>query len=331
MFTNQESQADTIYSNIVTDYHTFRDSINEAGHISYKRNITFMSYDPSSTRFNLLQDQYFRNLTSDAGAVLITPPVLQPADPSVMKGQLQNASLVIDFTPATAFQSTVDGWQSWLGYSKSGMEAGIAAAEKTTGSSRGYVNSFDAPPFLRNEQLWRLDLVSNQGALDYWTRGMARPDLMLQDLIQAQFPDYFRSSRKRVFLRDFDGGESTGTAAGSDDYGCNLNQWQRAASVDYTNTAGDAPDVASKKSSKLPLGVIIGAGVAGGLVGLSCLVTALILIIRKFKHNGSQRFTRLHDETNNEFNQGNLDRDPMLMEENNEQAGGRLGGSGRGL
>lgn len=158
---------------------------------------------------------------------------------------------------------------------------------------------------------------------------MARPDLVLQDLIQAQFPDYFKS-RNRVFLRDFAKGEATRTATSSDEYGCNLNNWAKAESVSYTNAAADTPNF-NGSSSKLSLGVIIGVSVAGGMIALSCLVTGIILLIRKFKHNGSSKFTRLNEETQNDFNSGALDRDPMMMEENNEAGGGRLGGSGRGL
>ncbi|CAO3624459.1 unnamed protein product [Mucor hiemalis] len=327
LFTNQEQQAETIYTDIQTDYTTFRDSINAANHISYKRNITFMNYDSSSTKFNILQDQYFQNLTADAGAVLIKPTLAQPGDPSTMKGQLQNSSLVFDFTPETVFQSTYANWQAWLGFNRDKISSGAATALENYKSTNQYINSYDAPPFARNDQLWRFDLVSNQGALDYWTRGMARPDLILQDMIQAQFPDYFKS-RNRVFLRSFATNEATHTA--SSDYGCNLNNWSKASSVSYTNSAADMPEV-NKSSGKLSLAAIIGVSVAGGMVALSCLATCIVLGIRKFKHNGSKRFTLLKDETSNEFS-GALDRDPMMMmEEPHETSSGRLGGSGRGL
>jgi hypothetical protein len=301
-----------------------------------------MDYDPLSTRFNIMQDQYFKNLTSDAGAVLLTPLVPRPLDPSVMKGQLQNASLVIDFTPESAFDRTYSHWQSWLGYGD------VSAAEKTAFEayqlSKKYMNNMDAPPFARHKQLWRLDLVSNQGALgkkkknrntiyiiyyinhhviDYWTRGFARPDLVLQDLIQAQFPDFF-SSRSRAFMRAFANDESSSTASASG-YGCNLNQWEQATTVSYQNAAADAPTL-DAASNKLPLAAVIGISVAGGMIALSCLATCLVLLIRKFK-NGSRRFTRLQDQTLNES--GALESNPMMEETNN--AGGRLGGSGRGL
>jgi hypothetical protein len=159
---------------------------------------------------------------------------------------------------------------------------------------------------------------------------MSRPDLLLQDLIQAQFPDYFKS-RSRVFLRSFATNENTRKAGSSDEYMCTLNNWSKASSVSYSNSAADAPEL-EQSSGKLSLGAIIGISVAGGMVALSCLATCIVLAIRKFKNNGSKRFTLLNDETNNDFGSGVLDRDPMMMmEEPHETSSGRLGGSGRGF
>lgn len=155
--------ADTIYDEISTDYNTFRDSLTD--NISYKRNITFMDYDTSSTKFNIMQDQYFQNITSDAGATLLVPTTLQPADPSVMKGQLQNTSLVIDLTAASAFGSTYGDWQSWLGYSDSDISSAASTQATSYKSTRKYVNSVNAPPFARYKQAWRFDLVANGEAL----------------------------------------------------------------------------------------------------------------------------------------------------------------------
>ncbi|KAI7901676.1 uncharacterized protein BX663DRAFT_513651 [Cokeromyces recurvatus] len=326
LFTNQETEADTIYNNILTDYNTFRDSINAAGSVLYKRNITFMNYDPSSTKFNILQDTYFQNLTSDAGAVLLKPHVLQPGDPSVMKEQLQNSSVVIDLTPDSAFGSTYNNWQSWLGYSDDKISSAEKAAFDTYQQTKKYINSYDAPPFARNKQLWRFDLITKEGALDYWTRGMARPDLLLQDLIQVQFPGFFKS-RSRVFLRSFaDNNESSRTASSSpDSYQCNLRQWEKAASVSYQNSDSDIPAL-SATSNKMSLGLIIGVSVAGGMVALACLATVFVLIKRKMKDGNGKRFTRLNDETMDEF--GALDKDPMMPTTTETS---RFGGSSRGF
>jgi hypothetical protein len=58
--------AQQIFNEIKQSYENTRDGINGAD-ISYKRNITFMQYDPLSTKFNVFEDMYFNNLTSDAG------------------------------------------------------------------------------------------------------------------------------------------------------------------------------------------------------------------------------------------------------------------------
>lgn len=151
---------------------------------------------------------------------------------------------------------------------------------------------------------------------------------MLQDLIQAQFPDFF-NSRSRTFMRAFANDESSRTTS-SDGYECNLDQWEKAKIVSYRNTATDAP-VLDAPTNTLPLAAVIGISVAGGMVALSCLATCIVLLIRKYK-NRSNQFTRLQDQTLDEFNSGALDRDPMMVEEtNNDDTSGRLGGSGRGL
>lgn len=124
-----------------------------------------MDYDTSSTKFNIMQDQYFQNITNDAGATLLVPTTLQPADPSVMKGQLQNTSLVIDLTAESAFGSTYSDWQSWLGYSDSEISSAASTQSTSYKSTRKYVNSVNAPPFARHKQAWRFDLVANGEAL----------------------------------------------------------------------------------------------------------------------------------------------------------------------
>lgn len=146
---------------------TFRNSINAMGAVSYRRNITFMEYNANLARFNIYQDAYFSSLTSDAGGTLqlFNQDDARPSSPIVMKERLQNASLVIDLTPETVFNSTFSGWQSWMGYSNDGIQAAAESAFNNYLQTRKYVNSYDAPPFARSQELWRLDLNSRQGAL----------------------------------------------------------------------------------------------------------------------------------------------------------------------
>jgi hypothetical protein len=156
---------------------------------------------------------------------------------------------------------------------------------------------------------------------DYWTRGMARPDLVLQDLIQAQFPDYF-NKRDRVFIRQYSNNESSNTA--TSDYECNLDSWSKAsAPSSYQNLDADAPTI-ERGSNKLSLGAIIGISVGCGLVFLTCVLTAVLAFIRKMKDQSGKRFTRLHEEVNNDFGDDILDKDPMLaMEESHVSGDGK--------
>jgi hypothetical protein len=144
------------------DYVTYRNSIVNA-EIASRRNITFMEY--SSARFNIYEDKYFQSLAADAGAILQTfsAEELRPSSFDVMKQRLQNASLVVDFTADTVFNTTYANWLLWMGYTN--IDGAAQAAYNTYLQSFKYVNSYDAPPFARNQQLWRPDLNSKQGSL----------------------------------------------------------------------------------------------------------------------------------------------------------------------
>ncbi|KAF7731934.1 hypothetical protein EC973_007765 [Apophysomyces ossiformis] len=319
LFTNQETESEQIFNNIQANYETFRDSINGAS-IAYKRNVTFMSYDPMSTKFSVVMSQYFQNLTADAGANLTTPLLANPGSPSSMKAQLQNSSLVLDLTPANVFQDSFDAWQQWMGYSKENITRAADQALEAFKTTKPYINNPDAPPFERHSQLWRLDLVANHDSLDWWTRGFARPDLIIQDLIQAQFPDFFKGGRDRMFLRHFSDNEAS-HQANQKSYQCNLDNFKRAERVQYANSAQDAPSL--DVNYKFPLAGIIGGSIAGGLVVLACLAACIVMLRRKVKDRTSKRFTRLREDP-----LALDDKEPMMLMEPTNENTGRLGGSG---
>ncbi|KAI8388261.1 uncharacterized protein BYT42DRAFT_559497 [Radiomyces spectabilis] len=319
LFTNQEKEAERIFNNIKSDYETMRDSINGAS-ISYKRNVTVMSYDPMSTKFAVLTDLYFVNLTADAGGNLTTPLLAQPGDPSTMRTQLQNSSLVIDLTADYVFDNSFASWQNFIGYSSENITKGADRALQRFQTQRPYVNDPDAPPFERYGQLWRLDKIAHDGATDYWTRGMARPDLLIQDLIQAQYPDFF-NGRERVFLRNLAANEPS-QPADSGSYQCKLDSWKPLSHVNYANATADEPGL--QRPSGISLGVIIGASVAGGVVALACAAAAVVVLRQKVKDRSSKRFTLLREDPL--MADPAFDREPMMLEERDT---GRLGGSGR--
>jgi hypothetical protein len=117
---------------------------------------------------------------------------------------------------------------------------------------------------------------------------MARPDLVLLDLIHAQFPDFHPGDH--TFLR------ALAQPTSSTNYQCNLKNWTKANYVLYQNATSDRPVIPT--SSKLPLAATIGLSVLCGLVGLSCIATAVVLFIRKVKNGwGRNKFNKLEEET----------------------------------
>ncbi|KAI8974357.1 hypothetical protein BDB01DRAFT_807142 [Pilobolus umbonatus] len=300
-FTNQERLAESIYNTIRDNYQSYQVGL-RSSHISYKRNLTVIDYDASNDRYYIFQDRYFQNLTQDAGATLLTPLVQQPGHPATMRDQLQNSSLVIDFSPMTAFDNGgYDNWLQWLQYDPELTRLGEETALSMYKSSKQYINNVNAPPFIRNRQLWRLDYLSNRGAIDFWTRGLARPDLMLKDLIQSQFPDFFQN-QEWSFMRNYAENSAnevmTLGMTNPELYECQVNPENRARITDgYENLSSDAPSAALSEAQhkSLSLAVTVAASVIGGMIGLSCLVTIAILLGRKYKNREGQRFTRLKE------------------------------------
>lgn len=291
LFTNQEPAAQQIFDKIKQSYETTRDSINSAD-ISFKRNITFMQYDLPSTKFGVMQDVYFKNLTADAGANLTTATIAQPGDPSTMRAQLTNSSLVVDFTELIAPNNTFNYWNDFMQYIQPNMTNAANTAFSNAEQHGGlYINDPEAPPFERNLQLWRVDrTASSDGADDFWTRGLARPDLMILDLVVAQYPDY-PGGHTRVFLRDFANNEPSQTANAAS-YGCGVaTNLAIASKQSYANHTADAPTITFSSSLSLP--AIIGLSIGGGLVAIACIAASAVTLSKKIKNR--KRFTRLTD------------------------------------
>ncbi|KAH8552762.1 hypothetical protein BGW37DRAFT_490172 [Umbelopsis sp. PMI_123] len=331
LFTNQETVAQQIYNEIKQSYQTASSSINSAD-ISYKRNITFVQYFPDSTKFNVFEDMYFKNITSAAGANLTTALIAQPGDTSTLRAQVTNSSLVIDFTALVAPNNTFDYWNNWIGYIQPNLtNAANTALDNAQQHGGLYINDPEAPPFERFNQLWRVDKsVDAEGADDFYTRGLARPDLVVQELIMAQYPDY-PGGYQRVFLRNFATEPTTTTNANS--YGCGLaTNIALASTQSYSNHTADSPMITF--SSSLSLGAIIGLSIGGGLIAIACIAASAVTISKKIKNR--RRFTRLTDVGGEAFdmprqshaeetalygNNGDFDQDDVPT--------GRFGGSGR--
>ncbi|CAO3672201.1 unnamed protein product [Umbelopsis ramanniana] len=330
LFTNQESVAEQIFNKIKQSYETARDSINGAD-ISYKRNITFMQYFPDSTKFNVFEDMYFKNISADAGGNLTTSLISQPGDPSTMRAQVTNSSIVVDFTALIAPNNTFDYWNNWIGYVQPNLtNAANTALDNAKQHGGLYINDPEAPPFERFNQLWRVDKsVSAAGADDFYSRGLARPDLVLQDLILAQYPDY-PGGYTRAFLRNLANEPTTTTNA--DSYGCGLaTNLAVSSKQSYSNHTADSPMISFSGALSLP--AIIGLSIGGGLIAIACIAASAVTISKKIKNR--KRFTRLTDVGGEAFDmprQSHAEESALYGHDGDFEEDlptGRFGGSGR--
>lgn len=173
-------------------------------------------------------------------------------------------------------------------------------------------------------------VFSSKFVADFYTRGLARPDLMLLDLVMAQYPDY-PGGHTRVFLRDF-ASEPTQTA-NANSYGCGLaTSLPIANKQSYSNHTADSPMISFSGGISLP--AIIGLSIGGGLIAIACIAASAVTLSKKIKNR--RRFTRLTDVGGEAFDMPRQSRaEESALYGHNEDfeeedvPTGRFGGSGR--
>ncbi|RUS22839.1 hypothetical protein BC937DRAFT_86423 [Endogone sp. FLAS-F59071] len=335
IFFDQEATATTIYNNIVSQYNCHKSNMANA-QINERRNVTWLSWDPNGPSFDFQTDNFYSTITSDAGAYFITPSNDRIFDNATLRGQLENVSHLIDQTPFSQKDDNINTWMSLAGYSSSEINASstkaLAAAQANLNQ---YVNSPDAPPFMRYRRVWRLDeLVNAQFISDFSNRGSSRPDLLLQDLIAAQFPKY--QTWNRVFLRNLS--SETSSQPSSSNYGCGNPSFGNCQSSSFYDSSSDNPLITvSSSSADLSLAAKIGLGVAGGVVVLAFLAGSFAAVRRRYKERKGKRqtFTRLAASDGEAFEmprggEAIYDDDQQLTEPEGRGVG-RFGGGGRGV
>ncbi|RUP50386.1 hypothetical protein BC936DRAFT_139396 [Jimgerdemannia flammicorona] len=297
LFFNLEKQSEDIYNNVVSQYNCHQQNMQKA-EISNRRNISWIGWDPNGPAFNYKTDAdiYYKQLTQDAGAIFTIPSsntLYRIYTNDTLRGQLQNASHVIDLTPfSQADASNIKSWLSLTGYSFSQVNASDYTAMTNALTNAGnYINDPQAPPFMRYKRLWRLDYEANtNGIADYTNRGVARPDLVLQDLIAIQFPTY--QSWTRDFLRNFSS-ESLLTPSASS-YGCGSSNFGSCAAQNFKDGGADNPFITNTVTpGELSTEAKIGLGTAGGLIGLAFLAGTFVAFRRRMKDKNTRQFAPL--------------------------------------
>jgi len=286
--TNTEAQANKIYPQIVAAYQCHQKNI-ASSTIAMRRKITFTTFDGAAQAWTFSNTTYHNALAADAGAQLWVPPQPKLFGSESLHTGLQNTSLLVDSTPFNAPPS----YQTWLsnaGYDPSKFASAEAAAESTAKSSnQPYVNPFDAPPFLRYNRLYRPDLTGNSHTWDFTSLSPARADLVLLDLILAQFPSY-QPSASREFLRLLSPNSTESPHAAS--YACPPTVDTCSDGHTISDTQTDNPLLSSGEPGSLSMTTKVILGVVGGMVGLAVISGALVHLRRRIKDSRLSSSTR---------------------------------------
>ncbi|OZJ03422.1 hypothetical protein BZG36_03589 [Bifiguratus adelaidae] len=155
-FYNAESLAVNITSTIQDYYDCYRNAVQN---ISNPMHIAWVNWDPTGATWHIRNDSYTVALFS---ARPVDGSTDTYTDKSAFVSTISNADVVIDTTPDANLQ-----YQYWQGL------AGISGQPTY--------------PFFMQKQVYTLDLLTNNGYSDWPVRSLARPDLVLQDIIKAQY------------------------------------------------------------------------------------------------------------------------------------------------
>ncbi|KAF9585779.1 hypothetical protein BGW38_000792 [Lunasporangiospora selenospora] len=175
LFFGQGQRGEDVFSKIKTGYEDIRDTAKQIDQ-SHKKRIGWVQYDSGSGRWELVNTLFVRTIIRDAGGVSF--PLSGGLDqetihlqPQEMKDLVRNSHIIIDQSDINAFPSIPSRFQSWL------RLAGFASNEDTL--------------VLSDHQVYSLDSTRNfRGSTDYFYRPAVRPDLLLRDLIRAQYSNY---------------------------------------------------------------------------------------------------------------------------------------------
>ncbi|OZJ05304.1 hypothetical protein BZG36_01542 [Bifiguratus adelaidae] len=300
LFVNQENMADSVFDMVNSTYTCQKQAMNTAN-IAHRKNVTWMIYSSTDNTFNFQTGQYYKTLTEAAGAnltIFLTGTTAFTTD--ALRNMLVNNSVLIDMTQYPSSNNTISAWYGLTGYSAQGViNANNAQTQSAIQNGGLYINSPDAPPFMRNGELWRTDYTaSSNGAQDWFNRAPSRPDLALMDLVAAQFPDYLGSSYTRTFLRNFTSSETSHTA--------NSNGYCAPTSIesciDNTNFVNTDSDFST--NAKLPAGTLsqpakIGLIVGGSVLGACFIAAGFVALRTKLKNRAS--FSKLNEPGDDEF------------------------------
>ncbi|KAG0212413.1 hypothetical protein BGX28_006382 [Mortierella sp. GBA30] len=290
LFFNQGSKGEQQYQTIKNSYNTMASDMDRIPAANKKR-IAWVKYDFTTKVWRLRNSQFVRGIITAAGGVPFPLNGDVGDDTSISADDIKtivlNAQIIIDQTDFTGQSTSTSQFALWR------TLAGFTV---------------NAPSFVY--KLYTLNKAINmQGISDYLYRSASRPDLLLKDVIHAQYPEY-DSSYKFTFLNYAfpygtrpEGGEPlNATMCATSDY-------------DIVNAAVSKPSFAGDSSPPPPVtgGGIYGNGSSTGggkktgiIVAVVCVAAVLgagfaFAFFKWSKRAKEDRFIELEEEMNNEI------------------------------
>ncbi|KAF9940871.1 hypothetical protein BGZ67_006533 [Mortierella alpina] len=172
LFFGQAMKGQAVFNDIRNSYNVMANDMKGIPAANRKR-IAWIKYDFSRKSWAIRNNPFTKGIITAAGGITFPLkgdiPDNQAISTEDIKTMILNSQLVIDETDLTGqSQSPSALWRSLTGFGPS-----------------------DSVPVFDQKQVFALTKTLNeQGVSDYFYRVAARPDLLLKDVIQAQYRDY---------------------------------------------------------------------------------------------------------------------------------------------
>ncbi|KAG0045920.1 hypothetical protein BGZ83_008854 [Gryganskiella cystojenkinii] len=163
-----------VYGNITANYGSIKAAVSNIPQ-THKKRIGWIEYDFTLSRWIIHNNLFTRSIIQDAGGIPFPLPGASVGDVSVLEEPdlqtlILNAWIVIDQTDFRGKENTLNIWRNLTGFQSMG-DATVMSQKRVYSLSN-----------TRN----------SDGISDFYYRSAARPDLLLQDLVRAQYPDTFK-------------------------------------------------------------------------------------------------------------------------------------------
>ncbi|KAJ1647039.1 hypothetical protein IWQ61_010137 [Dispira simplex] len=274
VFFNAEKKASEIFDRVKSQYQCHYNNVKDV----QPRQMAWSDYhkDPGTGDESFLTGNtpYLQQLTRDAGAFHVAS---RDADASANKfrDSVKTVDYMVDITQYTGHVLDFNEWKSLFGFT-------------SDYTSDGNYH------FYSNKQVWRPTKRRNaNNNIDWGITPLARPDLLLVDMIMMQYPNYIKDYQ-RNWLQNIDQ-DTKGNVVRPET--CDMDPL-----LEYFPECPDDPDLSDLESSSsdgLGAGAIVGI-VIGVVVALALSGALYVLFARRRRRMRLQEFINLRSHHQDE-------------------------------